>query len=273
MSAMARFEGLLGALVIASSIVIGCSSETIDPDPSTNEQDTTGTGDTYGARAPGTGGSPTGVDPTPGPPGGDPTKTPTSEPTAAALLAKLGACSKVSSSRYAKDSGGSATIDVCGAKNAIWFQADMDIDCDGKSSNVCNKGADASYQAATAAVDSKGGYLDAATLPYVVVPGTSSKWNYKTAGIKMGTVVAVIYDGKVEYGIVGDIGPTSIVGEASYAMAKSLGVNPNPSTGGVASGVTYIFFPGATGVVSKNEDHAEAVTVGRARAAQFLTEN
>jgi hypothetical protein len=193
--------------------------------------------------------------------------------TAEALLAKLAACTKVSKAPYAKDVGGAANIDVCGLVNAVFFRADMDVDCDGKPSAICSKTTDPSYQSQTAATDSKGGYLDAATLPYAVVPGVSSRWSYKTSGIAMGTVVAVIYAGKVEYGIVGDVGPVSIVGEASYAMAKNLGINPNPKTGGVSDGVAYLFFTGASGQVSKKEDHAEAVRVGEQRAAQLLAEN
>ncbi len=193
--------------------------------------------------------------------------------TAAALLAKLGTCSTLSTAPYAKDASGTANLDVCGLTNAVYFNADMDIDCDGKSSAVCNASTDPSYQSQTAATDSKGAYLDAASLPFVVVPGVSSRWSYKTAGIAMGSVVAVIYNGKLAYGIVGDVGPTSILGEASYAMAKSLGINSNPATGGVSSGVTYIVFTGTSGKVSKKEDHAEAVSVGQQRAAQLLAEN
>jgi len=194
--------------------------------------------------------------------------------TAAALLAKAQGCAKkVSSAPYAKDSGGTANIDVCALVGAVFWTADMDIDCDGKSSAVCNKSTDPSYQAQTATTDSKGEYLDAATLPYVVVPGVSSRWDYKTSGVAMGSVVAVVYNGKVEYGIMGDIGPTSIIGEASYAMAQKLGINPNPASGGVSSGVTYIVFTGPTGTVKKKEDHAEARAVGLARAQKLLAEN
>jgi hypothetical protein len=192
--------------------------------------------------------------------------------TADAILAKLATCTnKLSSAPYAKDVGGTSNIDVCGLTNAVFFKADMDIDCDGKSSAVCNSSTDSSYQNQTAATDSKGGALDAAVLPFIVVPGVSSRWSYKTSGIAMGTVGAVIYNGKIEYGIVGDVGPTSILGEASYAMAKSLGINPNPSTGGVSTGVTYVIFPNSS--VSKKEDHALAVAVGKQRAAQLLAEN
>jgi hypothetical protein len=190
-----------------------------------------------------------------------------------AILAKLAVCNKVSSAPYAKDASGVATIDVCALKGAVFFKADMDIDCDGKSSEVCNKNTDASYQNATAATDSQGNALDAAKLPFIVVPGVSSRWSYKASGIAMGTVGAVIYNGKIEYGIVGDVGPTSILGEASYAMAKRLGINPDPSIGGTSTGVTYVIFTNTTARVQTKEDHAEAVSVGAKHAEQLLTDN
>lgn len=146
----------------------------------------------------------------------------------------------------------------------------MDIDCDGKTSNVCNRRTDPSYQSETAATDSKGKPLDAATLPFIVLPiPSTSRWDYRKSDIELGSVAAVVYKDKVVYGIVGDIGPTTILGEASYALAKSLGINADPARGGVDSGVTYVVFTGASGVVKKKEDHAEAVRVGKARAAQL----
>lgn len=192
---------------------------------------------------------------------------------AAQLLAKTKSCAKVSKSPYANNSGGSATVDICGLTNAVYWRADLDVDCDGKSSSVCNSSTDPWYQPQTAATDSKGEYLDAATLPYVVVPGVSTRWSYKSSGIAMGSVVAVIHDDKVVFGVVGDIGPTSAIGEASYAMAKSLGIDPNPKTGGIGSGVTYVVFTGTSGVVGKKEDHAEASALGMQRAKQLLAEN
>ncbi len=42
--------------------------------------------------------------------------------------------------------------------------------------------------------------------------------------------------------MVGDTGPDEIIGEASYATAKALGIDPDPETGGTDSGVTYIVF-------------------------------
>lgn len=189
-------------------------------------------------------------------------------PTATDVMAKLATCHKISRSPYAKDQGGASNISICDLPNAVFFMADMDIDCDGKPSAVCNRSTDASYQSSTAAVDSHGKALDAAALPYVVVPGVSSRWSYKQSGIKMGSVAAVIYNGKIEYGVVGDVGPTAIVGEASYAMAKRLGINPNPSTGGVSSGVTYVIFKGAG--PSKIEDRDATTALGVERTKKLL---
>jgi hypothetical protein len=194
--------------------------------------------------------------------------------TAAALLALTKTCkTKISTSPYATDVGSPDTVDVCGLKGAVFFSADMDIDCDGKSTATCSKATDPSFQGDTAAQASVGGPLDAAVLPYVVVPIASTKWSYTTSGLALGSVVAVIYNGKLEFGVIGDLGPKTIIGEASYAMAKSLGIPSSPSTGGVDSGVTYIAFTGKSAMVKKNEDHAEAVQVGLSAAQAVLSSN
>lgn len=194
-------------------------------------------------------------------------------PSAEELLAKLNACRKVSSSPYASDAGGTSNINVCGLRNAVFWKADMDIDCDGKPSAKCNRQTDPWFQPQTAATTLTGEYLDAAALPFIVVPGTSHRWNYRNAGIRMGSVAAVIYDGKVEYGVVGDVGPKTCIGEASYAMAEKLGINPNPATGGTPSGVTYIVFTGDGAVIPDIESTVTAKNVGRERARQLLREN
>lgn len=194
-------------------------------------------------------------------------------PSAADLLAKLGSCSAVSTSKYATDDGQTPSVSICGLKNAVYWKADMDVDCDGKSTTACSAKTDPWYQDQTSATDSKGGFLDASALPYVVIPLPSSRFDYSKHGIQLGTVVAVIYNNKVEYGVFGDEGPDNIIGEASYAMAKSLGIDSNPDTGGVDTGVTYIVFTGSTGKVSKIEDHTQATTVGETRAAQLIREN
>jgi len=190
-------------------------------------------------------------------------------PTAAELLAKLATCNKVGGD-YATDSGGAQTIPICGLTSAVFWKADMDIDCDGKQTTQCNLSTDPAYQNQTSATDSHGNPLDAAALPYVVVPLPSSRFDYMTAGLDFGSVIAVIYNGRVEYAVFGDEGPSSIIGEASYKTAQSLGIDPDPSTGGADSGVAYIAFTGASAIVPVIEDHDMAVQLGIAKARALL---
>ncbi|MER6471617.1 glycoside hydrolase family 75 protein [Streptomyces collinus] len=190
---------------------------------------------------------------------------------AADLLAKVTSCSQISSGKYKTDDETSATVPVCGKNGAVFWKADMDIDCDGQRTTNCNENRDPWYQDDTAFHQSDGKPLKAESLPYVVVPSSSSIWNYSAAGIKGGGVVAVIYNNKVEYAVVGDTGPTKIIGEASYATAKALGIDPDPATGGVDSGVTYILFKNSK--VSPIESHSAAVSLGDQLAKQFLQNN
>jgi hypothetical protein len=197
-------------------------------------------------------------------------------PTAAELLALLSQCQELTTGRYKTDDdpGSPANIPVCGLNGAIFWQADMDVDCDGKQSAACNLNTDPDFQDQTAVTDSHGDPLDAASLPYVVVPSPSmSRFDYHTVGLHGGAVIAVIYQGKVEYGVFGDTGPTNIIGEASYAMAASLGIDPDPSTGGTDSGVSYIAFTGTGAVAAPVEDHAAAVTLGEQLAEALLANN
>ncbi|WP_369263895.1 glycoside hydrolase family 75 protein [Streptomyces sp. R35] len=190
---------------------------------------------------------------------------------AADLLAKVTSCSQISNGKYKTDDETSATVPVCGKSGAVFWKADMDIDCDGQVTSKCNGDTDPWFQDDTAFHQSDGKALRAESLPYVVVPSSSSIWKYTSAGIKGGGVVAVIYNGKVEYAVVGDTGPTKIIGEASYATAKALGIDPDPETGGADSGVTYILFKNSQ--VSPIESHSAAVSLGDSLAKQFLQNN
>jgi hypothetical protein len=192
-------------------------------------------------------------------------------PTASQLLAKMKTCKQISSGKYKTDSETSATIAVCQSTGGIWWKADMDIDCDGKVTSACSTKTDPWFQPDTAAHTSTGQPFDAAKTPYVVIPSTSSRWSYSKSNIKLGAVVAVIYNGKVKYGVFADTGPTAIIGEASYAMAKALGINPDPANGGTDSGVTYLVFPGSK--VSPIESNTAATTLGEQLATKFVSSN
>ncbi len=193
----------------------------------------------------------------------------------ARVLALTASCGTKIGGDYKAKTGSAwpANIGICQLKGAVFFNADMDIDCDGLQTTTCNLQTDPAFQPNTSATDSKGKFLDAAIVPYVVLPLPSGLWDSTQFGIQLGSVVLVIYKGKMAFGVYADEGPPTIIGESSVAMAKLLGIDPDPKTGGVDTGVTYVVFTGPTGVVTKNEDHAEATTVGTARLTDLLKNN
>ncbi|CAN5883312.1 glycoside hydrolase family 75 protein [soil metagenome] len=187
------------------------------------------------------------------------------EPTADQLRSATAICTVIGG-KYKPGSNQAATIDICGATGVVFWTADLDVDCDGKETAQCSVDTDPDYLSSTAASDSHGDPLDAAALPFVVLPGASTKFTYADHALGMRSVVAVVYADKVVYGVAGDVGPKDIIGEASYAMADALGIDPDPSTGGTAEPVLYIAFTGAASKVTPIEDHAAATTLGIARA-------
>lgn len=192
-------------------------------------------------------------------------------PTAQELLAKVTSCSQISNGKYRTDEETSRTVPVCDKNGAVFWKADMDIDCDGVRTTQCNEDTDCCFYPDTAFHTSTDQPLNSAALPYVVVPSPSSTWDYRQSGIRGGGAVAIIYNNKVEYAVVGDTGPTAIIGEASYKAASDLGIDPDPSTGGTDSGVTYIFFKNST--ISPIESHSKAVSTGQTLARQFVNNN
>ncbi|MFJ4923725.1 glycoside hydrolase family 75 protein [Streptomyces sp. NPDC088725] len=189
---------------------------------------------------------------------------------AAALLARAESdgCRQVSREMYSTDEEDPATVPICGTKDAVFWKADLDVDCDGQATEHCNAGTDESFQNLTAFPQTDGKPLNAEKLPYIVVPDTSETWDYRSSGIKGGGLAAVIHGDNVEYAVVGDLGPTGIIGEASYATAEALGIPADPEGGGAASDVTYILFKDSR--VSPIESHAEAVRLGDELARKFV---
>ncbi|MCL8015494.1 glycoside hydrolase family 75 protein [Streptomyces sp. AS02] len=190
---------------------------------------------------------------------------------AADLLAKVSSCAQISKGKFRTDQGAPAAVPVCGKHGAVFWKADMDIDCDGQRTDSCNENTDPWFQPDTAFHQSDGKPLRSDTLPYVVVPAVSGTWDYKAAGIQGGGVVAVIHGDQVLYAVVGDTGPKAVIGEASYAAAEALGINPDPATGGTGPGVTYILFRNSK--VSPIESHDAAVSLGERLAKEFLQSN
>jgi hypothetical protein len=189
-------------------------------------------------------------------------------PTASQLLAKVNTCTVASNGKYATDDGVSSTVSICKSGSAFFWKADMDIDCDGVQTSHCNPTADPWYQNQTSFQTSKGKPFQADSTHYFVIPLPSSRFDYSSSGIKPGSVAAIIYQNTVVYAVFADEGPDNIIGEASYATAKALGIDPDPATGGVDSGVTYIVFPGS--VPSPVESNSAIDTKGKAAATAFI---
>ncbi|MEU2569274.1 glycoside hydrolase family 75 protein [Streptomyces althioticus] len=213
--------------------------------------------------------TPAPTDAGPSPSGSGPSAPATPGPvTAADLLARVSGCTPVSQGRYRKDRGRAATVPVCGTREAVYWKADMDIDCDGRPGRHCNAATDPHFSSSTAFAQSDGSALSSEKLPYVVVPAPSSLWDYREHGVRGGSVAAVVYRDRVSYAVVGDTGPADIIGEASYAAAESLGIDPDPRSGGTPSGVTYIVFKDSR--VTPLEDREAAETQGERLAREFV---
>jgi Fungal chitosanase of glycosyl hydrolase group 75 len=191
-----------------------------------------------------------------------------SGPTAAQLLAKVSSCSVASHGKYATDDGESSTVNICKSGSAFFWKADMDIDCDGVRTSHCNENTDPWYQNQTSFETSKGKSFQADSTHYFVIPLPSSRFDYTKNGIKPGSVAAIIYKSKVVYAVFADEGPNNIIGEASYATAKALGIDSDPANGGVDSGVTYIVFPGK--VPSPVESNSAIDNKGSSAANAFV---
>ncbi|MFE2291375.1 glycoside hydrolase family 75 protein [Streptomyces sp. NPDC059452] len=188
---------------------------------------------------------------------------------AAELLAEVRSCRRISQGKYRTDANSSkATVPVCATSDAVFWKADMDIDCDGRRTKACNEKTDPYFQPQTAFQTSRGKPLDSAALPYVVVPAPGRIWDYRKSGLTGGSVVAVVYENQVRYAVIGDTGPAGIIGEGSYALAEELGIDPHPTTGGAPSGVTYIAFKDSR--ISPLESRAKAESRGEELARAFV---
>jgi hypothetical protein len=151
---------------------------------------------------------------------------------------------------------------------AIYWVSDMDVDCDGRvTPGKCDDMHDGSFQAQTAFL----GNASAAEVPYIVIPNNFPLGTY---GIKGGQVAAIIYRGKIGYAVLGDTGPPSIIGEASYASAEMMGIPPSAVDGGInGRSVTFIQFTGPGAVPANLTSRAEAKALGEKLMMKFLQDN
>jgi hypothetical protein len=85
-------------------------------------------------------------------------------------------------------------------------------------------------------------YVDAETVPYIVVPPLIVQ---ETEGVVRGCKARVTFNGKTVDCVVADKGPAKKTGELSIAAARAIGINPNPRIGGrEKADVFYELWPG-----------------------------
>jgi hypothetical protein len=234
---------------------------------------TAGTG---GTRA-GTGGATTGTG------GASPTDGGATEPSAQELLNKVTACAATASlakSGLALDKGEALNVSMYKCEGAVYWKADLDVDCDGIQTPPCDT--DKTGQPQTSIVDdAPNGDVDPTKLPYFVIPlGSPETTWYKAAGIELGQVGAVIYKGDVRYGIFADEAGGAFIGEASYAMCQLFlgkptgGSDPcDPNEGGIdPADVTYVTFTGPSNRATGNDiySHDKHTAMGIAAAKAWL---
>ena len=94
-------------------------------------------------------------------------------------------------------------------------------------------------------------YVDAASVPYIVLP---SHWRQQAIGVVLGCKATVkdLKTGKIlEAAGVLDFGPKSKLGEASIACAKFFCIPSSPKHGGTdEKRFVYTFFPGVSAVIN-----------------------
>lgn len=121
----------------------------------------------------------------------------------------------------------------------VYFRAGMAIDADGspRATQI-----DPTGQSRTSLRYKGGASVNAEQTNYFVLPLE----RYQQYGVRLGDIAAVRYGDQVRFAVFADVGPRQKLGEGSMALAASLGVNPNPRTGGTHKPVVeYIVFPGS----------------------------
>jgi hypothetical protein len=98
------------------------------------------------------------------------------------------------------------------------------------------------YRDRSKATSDPSSYVDAETIPYIVVPPIIVQG---TKGIVRGCRAKVTYRNKSVNCVVADLGPANKIGEISIAAARALGITPSPRSGGVVGAfVQYELWPG-----------------------------
>ncbi|OBT90433.1 hypothetical protein VE02_00764 [Pseudogymnoascus sp. 03VT05] len=183
---------------------------------------------------------------------------------------KSGACSNKLASGFT-DGSGPKTFEYCGdIKGAVFIHssgnggqyANMDIDCDGanrsggKCANDPTGQGQTAFQSEIQALNVGIDDLDSNLHPYVVFgnEGRSPSFDPRKHGMEPLSVMAVVCNNQVFYGVWGDTNGETSVGEASISLADMCFPNEHldGNSGHDQKDVLYIGFPGKAAVPSSS---------------------
>jgi hypothetical protein len=98
------------------------------------------------------------------------------------------------------------------------------------------------YRVPGRAADDPAAYVDAETVPYIVVPPLIIQ---RTAGVVRGCRARVSFGGASVNCVVADKGPSNKIGELSIAAARAVGLPSSPRNGGTEEpDILYELWPG-----------------------------
>jgi hypothetical protein len=184
------------------------------------------------------------------------------------LLALTATCRRVISRRN-YEVGTGERRPICGLEGAVHFRAGLDINCNGRRTpGKCDATTAPFADPETLVGNAADQSLAAAVTPFVTVPG-----DFFLQDMPPGSVAIAIFQRKMIYAIFGDITFDDFLGEASYAAAERLGINPDPRSGGTDDGVTYIIFRGPGTVPRNVEDQAATQALGEILVQKLLLTN
>lgn len=124
----------------------------------------------------------------------------------------------------------------------VQFTGDLDVDVDGSPDWRRDK-----FGQADTSLHHEGKPINSDVVRAIVLPPELIK---AVGPVVLGCQAECEFNGKIQTGVVFDVGPHSKLGEASAAMAVALGINPDPNHGGHDKpDVIYRFYPGVPAVV------------------------
>ena len=138
--------------------------------------------------------------------------------------------------------GGEEVRFLKGSSGPSYLRTDLDVCTDGSGPSH----GDNWHQDETAGAYADGTYLNADVTPYLVLPPQGYK-ALGTSHARVGDLCVLRYQDRWTPALLGEVGPKTKIGEASYKALQELTglAEVNPNAGKIPSGVECLVFPGS----------------------------